>query len=176
MTERPSEDILVGPEYTILEFGDGYIALIMGGIEDEDENGQQIVKLMIKPSNLLGKRYNIKESMLNQNGQMPYTIKKDDLIPLNQFDDANKKWLYIKTFGHAETEISKVGWNLRKRLEEMKRRVIVLEGELIWMSEQLQMAKTNPTEFLMQGTDIYEKLSSNLLDLMKGGNVKREEG
>lgn len=175
MTERPSEEILVTPEYTILEFGDGYIALIMGGIEEENEKGQKIVKFMIKPSNLLRKRYNIKESMLNQNGQLPFTVKKDDLIPLNQFDDANKKWLYVKTFSHAETEISKIGWSLRKRLEEMSERVIVIEGELIWMSEQLQLAKTNPTEFITQGTEIYEKLSSNLLELMKGRGHGKED-
>ena len=168
MTERPSEEILVTPEYTILEFGDGYIALIMGGVEEEDAKGQQIISFMIKPSNLLRKRYNIRDSMLNQNGQMPFKAKKDDLIPLNQFDDANKKWLYVKTFNHVDTEISKIGWNLRKRLEEMRERVIVLEGELLWMSEQLQLAKTNPTEFIMQGAEIYEKLSSNMIDLIKG--------
>jgi len=170
--EKPSEEILVTPEYTILEFGDGYLALIQGGIEGEDEEGRKVIDFVIKPSNLLRKRYNIKDSMLNQNGQMPFRVKKNDLIPLNQFDDANKKWLYIKTFNHADTEISKIGWNLRKRLDEMEKNVLVLEGELIWMSEQLQLAKTNPAEFITQGTEVFERVSSKWIDLIKG---KRDE-
>ena len=167
MGDRPQEEILVSPENSILEFGDGYIALIQGGIEKEDDEGRQVVDFMIKPSDLLKKRYNIKDSMLNQNGAMAFRVYKKDLIPLNQFDDANKKWLYIKTFDHHETEISKVSWNLRKRLEEMEKRIIILEGELIWLSEQLQLAKTNPAEFITQGTDVFEKISSKLIDLIK---------
>lgn len=157
-----------------MEFGDGYLALIQGGVEEEDNEGNKIIKFMIKPSSLLRKRYGIKDSMLNQNGQMPFTVKRDDLIPLNQFDDANRKWLYVKTFNHAETEISKIAWHLRKRLEEREKRIMVLEGELIWMAEQLQLAKTNPAEFITQGTEIFEKLSENLFDLMRGRKDKGE--
>lgn len=174
MGERPKEEILVAPEYSILEFGDGYIALIQGGIEKEDDEGRPVVDFMIKPSELLRKRYDIKDSMLNQNGAMPFRVYKKDLIPLNQFDDANKKWLYIKTFAHHETEISKVSWNLRKRMEEMEKRVIILEGELIWLSEQLQLAKTNPAEFITQGADVFEKISSKLIDLIKPRRDKDE--
>lgn len=174
MGERPSEEILVAPEYAILEFGDGYIALIQGGIEKEDEKGRQIVDFMIKPSELLKKRYNIKDSVLNVNGAMPFRILRKDLIPLNQFDDANKKWLYVKTFDHHETEISKLSWNLRKRLEELERRIITLEGELIWLSEQLQLAKTSPAEYMAQGTEIFEKVSSKLFDIFKPGKKSDE--
>jgi len=158
MGNNPSETILVAPEYAILEFGDGYLALIQGGIKKTNEEGIRMVELMIKPSDLLRKRFEIKDNMLNQNGVMPFKMNEDDLIPLNQFDDANRKWLYIKTFNHDETEISKIGWILRKRLEETEKRVIVLEGELIWMSEQLQLAKTNPAEFISQGAEVYEKV------------------
>lgn len=172
MTEKPQEEILVTPEYTILEFGDGYIALIQGGVEKTDNEGRKVVKFMIKPSELLRKRYDIKDSMLNQNGALQFKAYKKDLITLNQYDDANRKVLYIKTFNYDETEISKIGWNLRKRLEEMEKRVIVLEGELIWMSEQLQLAKTNPAEFITQGTEVFEKISSKLADIYKGKRDK----
>lgn len=172
MGEKPQEEILVTPEYSILEFGDGYIALIQGGVKGEDESGQKIVDFMIKPSEILRKRYDIKDSMLNQNGALPFRVAEIDLIPLNQFDDANRKWLYIKTYNHNETEISKIGWNLRKRLEEMGKRIMVLEGEMIWYSEQLQLAKTNPAEFITQGTEVFEKISSKLIDIYKGKKDK----
>ena len=112
--------------------------------------------------------------MLDQNRNMPFTAFKKDLIPLNQFDDANRKWLYIKTYTHDETEISKIGWNLRKRLEEMERRIIVLEGELIWLSEQLQLAKTNPAEFITQGTEVFEKIGSKMIEMVKGKKDKED--
>ena len=172
MGERPQEEILVAPEYSLLEFGDGYLALIQGGVEKVDNDGKRVVEFMIKPSDLLRKRYDIKDSVLNQNGALNFKAFKKDLIPLNQFDDANRKWLYIKTFNHDETEISKIGWNLRKRLEEMEKKVMVLEGELIWMSEQLQLAKTNPAEFITQGTEVFEKISSKLADIYKSKRDK----
>jgi len=174
MVDKPSETILVTPEFAILEFGDGYLALSQGGIEGTDEEGRAIVDFIIKPSDLLRKRYDIREDMLDQNRNMPFRVFKKDLIPLNLYDDANRKWLYIKTFKHDETEVSKVGWDLRKRLEEMEKRVLVLEGELIWLSEQLQLAKTNPQEFAAQGMEIFDKMSSKWLELMKGKKEKED--
>ena len=152
----------------MLEFGDGYIALIQGGIEGKNDDGEKIVDFVIKPSPLLRKRYDIKDSVLDQNRNMPFRVFKKDLIPLNLFDDANKKWLYIKTFNHDETEISKIGWSLRERLAEAEKRLIIIEGENIWLSEQLQLAKTNPAEFLKQGTEVFEQISSKMVDIIKG--------
>ncbi len=174
MVDRPSETILVSPEYAILEFGDGYIAQIQGATEGTDEEGKKIVDFIIKPSSLLRKRYDIKDSMLDQNRNMPFRVYKKDLIPINQFDDANRKWLYIKTFNHDETEISNIGWSLRERLAEEEKRVIVLEGELIWLSEQLQLAKTNPAEFVAQGAEVFEKVFSRTVDMLKGKREKEE--
>ena len=64
MTEKPSTEILMSPEYAMLEFGDAYRALIQGGKEGKDDNGEKIVDFVIKPSPLLRKRYDIKDSML----------------------------------------------------------------------------------------------------------------
>ncbi len=174
MTEKPSTDILISPEYAILEFGDGYIALIQGAVEGKDEEGRGIINFMIKPSNLLRKRFDIKDNMLDQNRNMPFIAYKKDLIPLNQFDDANRKWLYIKTFNYDETEISKVGWNLRERLAEEEKRIVILEGELIWLSEQLQLAKTNPAEFLAQGAEVWEKVISKTTDIWRGKKERED--
>ena len=174
MTDKPKEDILVSPEYATLEFGDGYIALIQGGKEEETNEGEKVVDFLIKPSQLLRKRYDIKDNMLDQNRNMPFKVKRKDLVPLNLFDDANKKWLYIKNFNHDETEISKIGWSLREQLAEAEKRVVILEGENIWLSEQLQLAKTNPSEFLAQGAEVFEKVSSKMIDLLKGRKDREE--
>ncbi len=168
MTDKPKEDILVSPEYATLEFGDGYIALIQGGKEEATSEGEKVVDFTIKPSSSLRKRYDIKDNVLDRNMNMTFRVKKKDLVPLNLFDDANKKWLYIKNFNHDETEISNIGWSLREQLTEAEKKVIILEGENIWLSEQLQLAKTNPSEFLKQGTEVFEAVSSKMIDLLKG--------
>ncbi len=150
------------------------MALIQEGVEKMDEEGQRIIEFMIKPSDLLKKRYNIRESLLDRNNNIPFKAYKQDLIALNQFDDANRKWLYLKTYNHDETEVSKVGWEQRKKIAEMQKRIIFLEGELIWLSEQLQLAKINPAEFATQGMEIFEKVSSRMTEMMRGKKDKEE--
>ena len=174
MTEKPREDILMPPEYTILQYGDGYLALIQGGVEGTNDDGEKIIDFVIKPSSLLRKRYDIKDSMLDQNLNIPFRVLKKDLIPINQFDDANRKWIYIKTYNHDETEISRIGWVLRERLAEEEKRIVVLEGENLWLSEQLHLAKTSPAEFLAQGAEIWEKVLSKTTDVMRGKKEKDE--
>lgn len=150
------------------------MALIQEGVEKMDEEGQRIIEFMIKPSDLLKKRYNIRESMLDRNKNIPFKAYKQDLIALNQFDDANRKWLYLKTYNHDETEVSKVGWEQRKKIAEMQKRIIFVEGELIWLSEQLQLAKTNPAEFATQGMEIFDKVSSRTIEMMRGKKDKED--
>ena len=171
--DKPEEEIIVQPEYAILEFGDGYIALIQGATEKILDDGRRVVRFMIKPTNILRKRYRIGDNQLNQNGVMPFIVEKNDLIAINILDDANRKWLYIKTFNHDETEISKLEWSIRKQLGESEKRIFMLEGEILWLSEQLQLAKTNPQEFAAQGIELFDKYSSKMLDIVKG---KKEGG
>lgn len=173
--ENPEEEILLPPEFAILIFGDGHIAQTQGGKEEEDDEGREIIRFLIKPSSPLRKRYNIREDQLNRNGAMPFPVLKNDLIALNMYDDSNRRWLYIKTFEHKDSAIGEIGWNLRKRLEEYQRRVIFLEGNLIWMSEQLQLAKMNPAEFATQGTDVLKAVSGVVTDLMRAKKGKMEE-
>lgn len=157
--EKPREEILVSPEFSILEFGDGYSALLQGSKMEFDSEGRKIAIMTIKPSQLLKKRYDIKDSQLDRNGNIIFKAVYDDLIPMNLLDDANRKWLYIKTYNHDDTEISKIGWDLRERLKWSKNRIYILEGQLIHFSEQLALAKTNPTEFVSQGLDVIKEFA-----------------
>ncbi len=175
VTENPQEEILLPPEYAILIFGDGHIALTQGGRETEDEKGREVIEFLIKPSSNLKKRYKIKEEQLNRNGAMLFPVLRGDLIPLNMYDDANRRWLYIKTFDHKETSIGNINWDLRRKLEDSKMRITFLEGNLIYMSEQLQLAKTNPAEFVTQGTEVFNKMASSVVDLMRAKKGKMEE-
>ncbi len=174
MGDKPREEILVAPEFAMFIFGDGYFALVQGSTEGETDDGEKIVDFVIKPSQLLRKRYDIKDSMLNRNMNMTFRVKKKDLIPMNQFDDANKKWIYIKTFNHDDTEMSKPGWALREQLAEEQKKNKLLEGQIIWQADQIQLAKTNPAEYIMQGAEVFEKVSSKMADLIKGKSEKED--
>lgn len=175
MTENPQEEILLAPEYAIMIFGDGHIALTQGGTETEDEEGREVIEFLIKPSDNLKKRYNIRQEQLNRNGAMLFPVLKSDLIPLNMYDDSNRRWLYIKNFKHEDTAVGSIGWNERKKSEEYKRRIIFLEGNLIYMSEQLQLAKTNPAEFVTQGAEVFNKMAASVVDLMRAKKGKMED-
>lgn len=174
MSENPRQDILVQPEFSILEFGDGYIALVQGSTQFEDE-GIKWLEVTIKPSELLKKRYEIKDSELDRNGNITIHVKKDDIIFLNLFDDSNRKWLYIKNYKGEDTEISNIGWDLRKRLEESEKKRRILEGENMWYSEQLLLAKTNPIEFAGQTLEIFEKITANTIEALRTKDNKKEE-
>lgn len=171
MGEKPREEILVTPSWGILEFGDGYIAQMQGATTIENQDGTRVIEAIIKPEELMKKRYNIKDSELDTNGNLTFKMNFNDLVPLNLFDDAKRKWLYIKTFKYKETEISNIGWELRRRLEEERKKRIILEGNLIWYAEQLSLAKNNPVEFMGQGLELFNKMQESVANLMK----KKEE-
>jgi hypothetical protein len=174
MIKNAKEDILTTPEWSYLEFGDGYIAQINGAIEKE-EDGKKMVEFLLKPSILLRKRHGISDEMLNRNGQIDFKVFKGDLIPLNLFDDSNRKWMYIKSFKHDDTPISQIAWDLRKRLEEMENRIMIMEGELIWAYEQLQLAKSNPSEFIAQGLEIFERIGSRFADMIPSKKKDKDD-
>lgn len=166
MENNPKRDILKTPQWSILIFGDGLVAEIHGSIEREDFSGENVVEFVIQPSTDLRKRYEIKESELNESGEIEkYLVKKDDLIFLNQFDDSNRKVLYIKNYLHHETQLSQRDFNLRKELEVERTKRVILEGNLIEISEQFKTMTSNPTEYLSQGLDFFNKISKSAIDL-----------
>ncbi|CAK0756832.1 hypothetical protein CCP1ISM_60028 [Azospirillaceae bacterium] len=171
--DNPKTDMLIQPEWSTLIFGDGYIALMQGAIEKE-EGGIRIVEVTIKPHTHLRKRYNIREGDLDNNGNITsYRMKKDDLIPLNLFDDANRTFLYVKNYNHQDTDVGRMEWDLRKRLEEKDKKLWVMEGELIHQSEMLNLAKTNPMEFAALPLEIFEKMMDNMANMFS--KTKREK-
>ena len=160
--------------WDLLEFGDGYVALSLGGVPSEDDSGEKVVDFLIRPSPLLRKRYRIPDSLLSEDFSMRYRVKEKDLIPINMFDAANRRWLYIKNFNHEETELTKWGWKLRKENEMLRDRIMTLEGENMWLLEQLQLAKTNPREFLAQGAEIFEAVTQKMGDMFLKDRNKPE--
>jgi hypothetical protein len=175
LSDKPKEEILVPPEWSILVFGDGYIALMKGAIEKEDSEGNIVVEATIEPHELLRKRYNIKENELDNNGNIQsYQMMKEDLIPMNLFDDANRKWLYIKNYLHQETNISNISWDLRKQFVEERKKRIILEGHNIFLSEQLSISKQNPAEFLSQGLEFFQKINNGILETIRTKKEKEE--
>jgi len=165
------EDILVVPERGILEFGNGYSALIFEAVETEDNSGNDVVKFMIQPSELLRKRYSISDDMLNKNRQMPYMVKRIDLIFINILDDSNRKVMYVYSFDHKETAISKLSQDLRIRLEEEIRMRKILEGQVIFYADQFSLSKNNPVEFMAQPMELFDKINSRALEFYN----KKEE-
>ncbi len=177
MVDNPREDILAIPQYPYIIFGDGYMALLVGGVERVDSDGRELVELQLIPEPIMRKRYNINNEQLNQNGVMTYIVLKKDLIPLNLFDKSKERWLYLKTYDRKETDVGKPSRMFRSKLEEAEKEKWMLEGDNIYLSEMVILARTNPAEFLSMSTEAFSKVTESVVDILnarKGREVKEE--
>lgn len=165
--ENPKEDILAIAQFPYLIFGNGYIAMIVGGIEKEDRDGRTIVELQIIPEELMRKRYGINREQLNINGVMPFTVLRKDLRPMNLFDKAKERWLYIKTYDGKEVDgIGSESKFLAARLDELEKENWMYQGDNIFLSEQCIALRMNPGEVMAQGTEAIGKTIEPVIDLL----------
>jgi len=173
MEKNPQEEIMLDPTWSILEDGLGYRVLLTGGVPGIDKDGREIVNLSIKPDAIVKKRYNWRFGIeVDNQGNVKLIVLKDDLVPLNLYDDANRKWMYVKSFSHDETNISKWQEHIRKELEVEKRKGLLQDAVIIRLSELLEIAKTNPAKFLKDGMEVYQESLKGLADII---NKKKED-
>src|SRR3990167_3904459 len=105
--ENSAKDIVREPQWSMLTDGLGYNVLWGGGITTINKDGEEIVEAIIKVDDTIKKVYNWnREKELDEHDNMKWTAKKIDLIPLNIYDDANRRWLYVKTLLHDPTDLS----------------------------------------------------------------------
>lgn len=174
--EQPEKEIMVDPRWSILEDGLGYNVLVVGGMPGIDTEGREIVTFTIKPDEIVRKRYNLRRDIeLDMNGNMKFIVLKSDLIPLNMFDDANKKWLYTKNLKHESTELSEREINLQKQINTKNKRILLIEAENIRLQEQLELARTNPAKFIQQGAEVMREVTKGMGEAM-ASQRKPEEG
>ena len=166
MEEEPQKEIMLDPRWSILEDGLGYNVLVVSGVPSIDSDGREIVTFIIKPDETVRKRYNLRRGIeLDDNGNMKLNVLKIDLVPLNMYDDANKKWLYVKSLKHDNTTLSQREENLKSVLESKIRRILLLEAETIRLAEQLEIARTNPVKFLQQYKDVFHESAKALAEI-----------
>jgi len=129
MEKDPQREIMVDPKWSILMDGNGYNVMSTGGLPGVDRDGTEIITLMIKPDDIVRKRYNLRgEQEVNQQGNTKLIVRKIDLIPMNLYDDANRKWLYVKDFNHNDTDLSLREKNLKEIIQQLKKKVIINRG------------------------------------------------
>lgn len=168
MEKDPEKEVMLDPRWSILEDGLGYNVLVLGGVPGHDVEGREIVTFLIKPDDVVRKRYNLRRDVeLDNNGNMKITVLKIDLIPLNMYDDANKKWLYVKNLKHEETELSQREINLKNVINFKDRRLLLLEAQILRLAEQLELAKNNPAKFIKQGAEVFQESAKAFSDLIK---------
>jgi hypothetical protein len=161
MKSNPREDILLPPQFSILEFGDAFCAQIKpGSREYKDCNGYEWIKLTIHPGEGLIKKYNIKPDELDINGDFVIQIKKVDYIPLNLYDDTNRTFLYTKNFRGEDTDLSKRYWELTNQVEEYQNKLAIIEAWMIAKSEELMLSETNAIQSLSAPLELFNKLQN----------------
>jgi predicted nuclease with TOPRIM domain len=98
---------------------------------------------------------------------MKLIVLKTDLIPLNMFDDANKKWLYTKNIKHEETELSQREAFLQSKLNTKDKLILLLQAEKLRLEEQLELARTNPAKFIKQGAEVFQESAKAFSEMMR---------
>ena len=166
--DNPDTNILIEPRWSILEDGLGYNVLVVGGIPKLDRDGREVIEFTVKVDDVIKKRYNLRrEKELNEQDTMKIIVLKQDLIPLNMYDDANKKWLYVKSLLHEPTELSKREENLKTVINVKEKRILLLEAENIRLNEQILLFRTNPAMAAAQGAEVFEKTAKAVADLIQ---------
>lgn len=167
--EQPEREIMLDPRWSILQDGLGYNVLVVGGVPGIDKDGREVVIFTIKPDETVRRRYDLRRGreVDQETGNMRLIVLKKDLIPLNVYDDANKKWLYTKTLKHDPTDLSKREENLKSTIEVKERRILLLEAENIRLQEQLELARTNPAKFIQQGAEVFREAAKGIAELTK---------
>lgn len=168
MEDDPQRDISLPPEYSILEDGLAYHVLIFGALPGKEE-GREIVTFTIHPNDKVRKRYNwrIGREIDPVTGNMKFKVAKIDLVPMNMYDDANKTWLYVKSFDHEPTELSQREEKLKIQLIQKDNKIELMDAQLLRQNEQLDMAINNPAKFIQQGTEVFKEALKGVTDILR---------
>ena len=168
MEKNPEKEIMIDPRWSILMDGLGYQVLVVGGMPETDKDGKEVVVFTIKPDDVVRKRYNWRGGMeLNEMGNKKLTIAKIDLIPMNMYDDSNKKWLYVKSFNHDETEVSKREKVLKLEINRLNQESSKYEAENLRLSEINELYRTNPEKAMTAGAEFFNKAMQTASSLIK---------
>lgn len=164
--KNPSVEIQLPPENALLMFGNGYFAQTgSGGIVTEEGGVPQVI-IPIKPHPALRKAYNIPDEALVPNGFMKYKMNRKDLYAINEFDNANRVWIYEKSFDHKQTPMSERTKDILFQMELYERTIWVTQGNMIFLSEQWEMAKNNPAEYSNQVFEMADKMNSRSMEMI----------
>lgn len=166
--KNPKKDISLTPKWPILIDGLGYGYLLVEGMPSTDRDGREIITLVLKTDEVSRKRYNLTcPKDVDENGYAQKIILRSDLIDMNPFDEANKKWLYVKGFHGEKTNISEREKELKYEIERLKRAMAILDADNIRLNEQLELAKLQPQKFIKQGAEVFQESAKAFSELMR---------
>lgn len=173
MVENPQVDISVLPTNDLLIFGDGNVAQSLGAVEGTDPFGREVIDFRIKPSDLLRKRFNIKTTDLDRLGMMMFRALKSEVIHLNKYDPARRVIVYKLNFLHEKTAFSSYAKEQSQECERLRRQLTIREGEVMHLTEMLDLAKSKPFEFVNQSIELQDKFSTII---NRGKEQQKKEG
>lgn len=82
---------------------------------------------------------------------------EQDIIPMNIYDDANRKFLYEKTLTHEETALSQRFKYLKDQLDFAKKRITLLQGQVMSYAERLETATLSPGKYMAGTLEMVER-------------------
>lgn len=171
--DNPKEDVMLDPTWSMLEDGNGARILAMGGKSFIEKDGRKVIKWRVKVNDFVRKRYNWKIGKeLNNQWFGEFITAESDLIPTNIYDDANKIWTYTKDFNHQPTALSERESSLQAKISFLQNSNLLLTGQVIRLTEQLNDAQLSTGKFISAGMDVVERAGAVAANM---NNKNRDE-
>lgn len=168
--DNPQKEIMLDPRWSILEDGNGYQVLSLGGMPFVDKDGRRCIKFKVKPDQVVRKRYNLRIGIggeLDDDENMFIICLEGDIIPMNLYDDVNKKWLYVKSFRHEDTNLSEREIFLKRKLDTFEKKVNLLDAKCIKLQEELKLATLQTEQYLSRAGELIEKSAGAIATAIK---------
>lgn len=166
MAEKdPEREIRVEPRLPVLIDGLGYTFLNMGGMPDVERDGTEVIRFILQTDPLSRKRYNLRGGVeVDEQFNTKLTVKRIDVIELNPYDPANKKFLYVKDFRGNETNLSLRERDLKIENERLKKTILIQQASILKLREENSIAMLNPGKLLKMNNEVFQETLKNVSD------------
>lgn len=148
MAERLPDEIRAYAELPILTFIDGYIAQIVSMKPAKDNDNNDCWEIIINPSDLLVKRYNLRK---NDKGTMLQTflMRTDMIVQLNA-DPAHTRWFALQNYLGKTTHVSDLlkGIKQQEEIASLKTQVVKERLRAEVAKENLSLMQNNLPKYI----------------------------
>ena len=160
---RERKDIVLKPEWPIINFGDGTWGRVVEIKPDKNSDGVDVNIMKIIPGEMLIAIYDIPEDMLDEQRHVRVEIPACMISNVSISPAFPTYWCYLDIFGRAcpGTQFLK-GYIEAEKFMGMQKMMELKKSENAWLKEGYHKATTNNFKWMKEITSVTDMMSINL--------------